>query len=160
MSLWVVDASPLIFLAKLERLPLLRAAADDILVPGRVLTEIRAQDDPVTALIDRACEGWLQPIAWQGEAPEPTLGELTVIEVAVKRGADRVVLDDLAARRLARSRGLAVIGTLGLLLAARLRGDIPDLRAEVDRLAEHGFRASAELVARVLKEAGESLQSA
>jgi len=29
MSLWVVDASPLIFLAKLERLPLLRAAADD-----------------------------------------------------------------------------------------------------------------------------------
>jgi len=51
MSRWVVDASPLIFLAKLERLPLLRDAAGEVLVPHEVLSEIRAQEDPATSRI-------------------------------------------------------------------------------------------------------------
>jgi len=56
MSPWVVDASLLIFLAKLERLPLLGAASDDVLVPARVLAKIGVQD-PETGLTDRACKG-------------------------------------------------------------------------------------------------------
>lgn len=78
-----------------------------------------------------------------------------MIELAIEYEAERVVLDDLVARSLARARGLAVIGTLGLLLAARLRGELESLRAEVERLEEHGFRASRELVTRVLARAGE-----
>jgi hypothetical protein len=33
MSLWVTDSSPLIFLAKLNRLDLLRQEAQEVLVP-------------------------------------------------------------------------------------------------------------------------------
>lgn len=36
MSRWVANTSPLIFLAKLDRLDLLRKAADEILVPGEL----------------------------------------------------------------------------------------------------------------------------
>lgn len=155
MSRWVVDASPLIFLAKLERLPLLRDVAPEVFVPRAVLAEIRAQEDPATSRIESACRSWLQPVASQTPTGSNPVGELAVIELALEIGASRVVLDDLAARRQARARGLSVIGTLGILLAARHRGKISSLRTEIDRLVEHGFRVSLELVDRVLEEAGE-----
>lgn len=155
MSRWVVDASPLIFLAKLERLPLLRDAAGEVLVPQVVLSEIRAQEDPATSRIESACRSWLQPVASQAPTDADLVGELAVIGLALEMDASRVVLDDLAARRQARECGLPVIGTLGILLAARHRGEISSLRTEIDRLVAHGFRVSSELVDRVLEEAGE-----
>jgi len=85
MSRWVVDASPLIFLAKLDRLLLLRSAAEDVLVPDSVLAEIRRYDDPATAQIELACETWLQPTPWAGDGPEPWLGELAVIGLALQK---------------------------------------------------------------------------
>jgi len=45
MSLWVTDSSPLIFLAKLNRLSLLRQEAEEVLAPPAVLGEIAEQDD-------------------------------------------------------------------------------------------------------------------
>ncbi len=40
MSRWVLDTSPLIFLAKLDRIDLLRAAADELRMPPVVLEEV------------------------------------------------------------------------------------------------------------------------
>ncbi|HSS47365.1 MAG TPA: hypothetical protein VLX28_00330 [Thermoanaerobaculia bacterium] len=40
MNLWVIDSSPLIFLAKLSRLDLLQKGAEEILAPPAVLAEI------------------------------------------------------------------------------------------------------------------------
>lgn len=155
MSLWVVDASPLIFLAKIDRLSLLQSSAERILVPEVVLSEIRAGHDRATARVDQAAEVWLHPVPSPPDSPESLVGELAVIELALERRAERVVLDDRAARRQARAEGLSVVGTLGLLLAARLRGEIADLGREIERLEAHGFRASSQLVQRVLSEAGE-----
>jgi predicted nucleic acid-binding protein len=51
---------------------------------------------------------------------------------------------------------LKVIGTLGLLLAARLDGRIASLHREIKRLEDAGFRVAPELVRVVLREAGEA----
>lgn len=83
-------------------------------------------------------------------------GEAEVIALAKERGATTVVLDDLDARRFARRVGLRPIGTLGLLLAARLRNELPSLSAEIARLRKVGFYAGDELVTAVLEAAGES----
>ncbi|HKH43864.1 MAG TPA: DUF3368 domain-containing protein [Thermoanaerobaculia bacterium] len=82
-------------------------------------------------------------------------GEAEVIALALELGADRVLLDDLDGRRLARRIGLTPVGTLGVLLAARQKGKIPSLRAEIEKLLERGFRAHEELVVGVLRQAGE-----
>jgi predicted nucleic acid-binding protein len=66
-----------------------------------------------------------------------------------------VVIDDLDGRRFAYRLGLAPIGTLGLLLAARLRGDLPSLHQEIERLEAAGFRISGALRRAVLERAGE-----
>ncbi|NJL28499.1 MAG: DUF3368 domain-containing protein [Thermoanaerobaculia bacterium] len=75
--------------------------------------------------------------------------------LAQETRATKLVLDDLDARRRARRLGLPVVGTVGLLLAAKLRGELPSVAIEVDRLQKLGFHASESLVAAVLDAAGE-----
>jgi predicted nucleic acid-binding protein len=54
MSLWVTDSSPLIFLAKLNRLNLLRQEAEQVLAPLAVLGEVAEQDDEAKHQIEEA----------------------------------------------------------------------------------------------------------
>jgi len=49
-------------------------------------------------------------------------GETQVISQAILHGADRVVIDDLEARRCAKAMGLAIIGTLGVVGRAKAAG--------------------------------------
>lgn len=161
MSLWVVDASPLIFLAKLERLDLLRQAAGSVCLPQAVADEIRAKPDMATQVLEQALQTWIEVrvvdnrMAVDLLLAELDLGEAEIIVLAKILNAEYVVMDDLDARRFARRVGLRPIGTLGLLLAARLRGEIPSLQAEIQRLEKFGFRVSSALKAQLLRAAGE-----
>lgn len=161
MSAWVVDASPLIFLSKLGRLDLLERAADEILAPPAVLAELRAHHDAAANRLLETAGRWLrlqQPSNLELlDRLLETLdrGEAETLALARDCAAERVVVDDLAARRMARRLGLPVVGTLGLLLAARLSGEIESLRAEIGNLRAVGFRASEGLIARILEAAGE-----
>ncbi len=161
MSRWVVDTGPLIFLAKLDHLSLLEKSADEILIPETVFAEVKRQRDDATGKIETATQTWLQVQAVGNEEAVALLladlgrGEAEVIVLARELQADRVVMDDLDARRFAHRVGLTAIGTLGLLLAARLRGDIPSVKAEIERLRGFGFWAGDALVEAVLKAAGE-----
>lgn len=159
MTTWVVDTSPLIFLTKLGRLELLRAEARTICVPQAVIDEIRAKPDEAAQLVEDAVLDWLviRHVS-NRQAVEILLadlgsGEAETIILAKELGADKVVMDDLDARRFARRVGLELIGTLGLLLAAHLEGKIPPLRAEIDRLQSLGFHVSATLVEAILQKA-------
>lgn len=49
-------------------------------------------------------------------------GETQVISHAVLHGADRVVIDDLEARRCAKSMGIAITGTLDIVGRAKAAG--------------------------------------
>ncbi|HYO11797.1 MAG TPA: DUF3368 domain-containing protein [Thermoanaerobaculia bacterium] len=161
MRVWVVDTSPLIFLAKLDRLDLLRREAERVVAPPVVLSELRGRPDEAFQKIEEALGGWLEVEQVQGRGMIPVLlaeldpGEAEVVALAQELGAERVVMDDLDARRFARRVGLVPVGTLGLLLAARLRGEIPSLRNEIQRLRDEGFRAGEALLEEVLKAAGE-----
>jgi predicted nucleic acid-binding protein len=161
MSLWVTDSSPLIFLAKLNRLDLLRQEAQEILAPPAVLREITEQDDEAKRQLEKAQQTWLEVRPVRDVRLLAVLkrelgdGEAEAITLALETHAARIVLDDLDARRLADRLGLRLVGTLGLLLASKLRGEIPSLRAEIDRLRRRGFRASPALVEEILRSADE-----
>ncbi len=161
MTAWIVDASPLIFLAKLRRLDLLRQTTDVLCMPQAVADEIRAKPDMATRALEQAIGSWIEVRSVENRTAvelllaDLDLGEAEVVALAKVVGAERVVIDDLDARRFARRVGLHPVGTLGILLAARLRGDIPSLLAEIQRLEKLGFRAASALVAQVLQVAGE-----
>ncbi len=161
MTQWVVDTSPLIFLAKLDRLDLLQRGADEILAPPAVLNEAQQRRDRSSELVEVALSSWLKVVQINDSdilrllQTDVDLGEAEAITLALQVRADQIVMDDLDGRRWARRLGLPVVGTLGLLLAARLRGEIPSLRGETDRLLEAGFRVSNPLLEAALKAAGE-----
>ena len=60
MSRRVANASPLVFLAKLGRLPLLQLGAQEVLVPSEVLSEVRAKPDAATRELEAHLGGWLR----------------------------------------------------------------------------------------------------
>ncbi len=161
MSCWVVNTSPLIYLAQLDRLDLLRRGADEILVPPTVLEELGAKPDPSSFRIDDARRTWLRceasrdPKLLEVLKLELDAGEAEAIAVAYERSVDRAVIDDLAGRRYVRQLGVPLVGTLGLLLAARLRGELGSLKREIERLKAVGFYAGDELVQKILRAAGE-----
>jgi uncharacterized protein len=69
--------------------------------------------------------------------------------------ADLVLLDDKAARRLAATLHLDVLGTLGVLLKAKDAGLIQQIRPKLDALATLPFHISPRLFAAVLRDAQE-----
>ncbi|HEX3528965.1 MAG TPA: DUF3368 domain-containing protein [Thermoanaerobaculia bacterium] len=161
MRIWISDTSPLLFLAKLDRLDLLRQAVGEIMAPEAVFREIKQRHDPASQQIEDARQSWLKARAVTDAALVEVLqadldeGEAEVIALAFELGADRVLMDDLDGRRLARRIGLTPVGTLGVLLGARQAGKISSLRAEIEKLLNTGFRAHEDLIAGVLREAGE-----
>jgi predicted nucleic acid-binding protein len=161
MSLWVADAGPLIFLAKLDRLDLLARAGDDIRVPKAVMAEIRAKADESCMRIEAATHTWLNVQDVKNREAvnlllaDLDLGESEVIALASELKAHKVLLDDLDARRFARRVGLSMVGTVGILLAARLKNEIPSLKEELERLQTYGFRISKPLLDEVLLAANE-----
>jgi predicted nucleic acid-binding protein len=66
-------------------------------------------------------------------------GETQVIAHALRHGADRVILDDLEARRCAKAMGLRVIGTLGIVGRAKAMGRIAQATPVIEHLRRTGL---------------------
>lgn len=161
----IVNASPLILLAKAGRLGLLRALGRDLIVPDAVVEELRVKgsDDPVAQSIENAA--WLRVVsvtatpqsvvAWRLGA-----GESAVLACALQYSDPLVVLDDREGRRCAASHGIAVIGTIGVALLAKDAGTISLVAPVLDELVTAGMHVSDALLARALQLAGEKPHTA
>lgn len=151
-SRWVVNASPLIVLSKVNQQSLLTKLAEEWVVPQAVVREIEAgpSDDPARNYLSSHAVNIVDPklntdvLAWDlGE------GETAVLSYALSQSGWRVVIDDGAARRCARTFGLSMIGTLGIIIRASQLKVIPaavpilhDLRAAGLRLDDPLIRTA------------------
>ena len=156
----VSDTSPLLYLYRIEALNWLPALGGEVRIPKAVELELqegrrRGYDVPDPARYD-----WLQ-IVDPGAIPSEWLtldlgrGELAVLALALERPECTVLLDDRQARRIAASAGLAVRGTLGVLIEAKARGLTERIEPFVDRLEDAGMWMTDAIRERVLALAGE-----
>jgi len=157
---WVVNASPLILLGKACHLDLLFELADAVVVPRAVISEIAAKPDGKQTLhrLSRSesyFAGNNERVRHEILGWDLGTGETQVIANAQRYGADRVILDDMAARRCATAVGLKVIGTLGIVGRAKRMGKIEQAAPIIARLRQTGLYVSEGLVRRVLREVGE-----
>lgn len=152
---WVINASPIILLAKIEHLHLLAQLPDDWVVPQAVIAEIEAgpADDPARLL--------LPTLSWPTVAvtPNPQIlawdlgaGESAVLSHALTQPGWKAVLDDGAARRCAHTFSIPLIGTLGVILRARRAGLIPAAVPLLQLLLSHDFRMDDAVIRRALQE--------
>jgi predicted nucleic acid-binding protein len=154
----VVNSSPLIVLARARRIDLLTLAGSPVHVPVSVSSEVRAHSDDAA----RA----LNTIAWLRTVPDteklPLIrgwdlgdGESAVLEWAQANRPARAILDDYAARRLARVLAIPLTGTLGLALLAKQRGMVPSARLLIRELVRAGLYLSETVIESALQLVGE-----
>jgi predicted nucleic acid-binding protein len=88
--------------------------------------------------------------------PELDAGEATTLALALEHAGKRLVLmDDPLGRARAHAQGLPVTGLAGVLLVAKRARLVKSVRPFFDRLREHDFRISEEIVRAILEDAGE-----
>ena len=82
-------------------------------------------------------------------------GEAETVVLAEELNADAVLIDDRKARKIATLRGLNVIGTIGVLLNAKDKGLISEVKPLLEALTKREIRISKELYEHALELAHE-----
>jgi predicted nucleic acid-binding protein len=156
----VVDASPLIVLARTNLLPLLHLAGDPILVPRAVAQEVlgRGQGDPAAQALRST--HWLNLV---DPGPTPVVlqpyrlgaGEAAALTWALTHPGTLALFDDLLARRCATLLHVPVRGTLGLVMSAKQHGVISLARPVLEQLRQSGLYVSDQVMNQALALVGE-----
>ena len=150
----VSNTSPLIFLGKIKKLDLLLHLYKKIHIPPMVLEELLREKDEIAYFkafmpsftVEKA-GGKILDLQLHG-------GETEAINLALNKKADIILLDDCKARNAAKSLGLNVKGTLGLLFAFLDKKLVnkSEFRLLLDDLIKADFRISIELYNEVLNQ--------
>ena len=152
----ICDTTVLLYLGRIGQVDLLPALFAPVYVPETVLLELDMGRFIQRDIIDPRGLDWAEivhvPQTLTDRLPPNRLGrgECAVIAYAHAHHIDVVGLDDLRARQLAEEMGLAVVGTLGVLLRAKRSALIPAVRPLVDAVIAAGFRVSSDLYQDVL----------
>jgi predicted nucleic acid-binding protein len=147
---WVLNASPLIVLARvgLEGLPLSLAA--QVVVPRPVAEEIQvgpALDPARQALAaDRFTIVDPPPPPAELLAWDLGYGETAVLSWTIAEQGWTAILDDGEARKCARAFSVSTKGTLALVLMAKQRGLIPSAGEVIQALVNTGFRLDERVI--------------
>ena len=144
----IVNATPLISLAILNRLELLHQLFAEVIVPQAVYEEVVTQGRGRIGATAISQADWLHVVTPTIEtAIEPLLlgldaGEMQVILLAQELKPDWVLIDEKLGRRVAKVMGLPLKGTLGILLAGVWAELLPKEQAleSLQMLLEHGIR--------------------
>ena len=147
----VADTSPLNYLVLIGHADVLSALFERVFVPAIVRDELENPETPqdVRDWI-AAPPSWLEVMSQSHETDQPELlrldeGERAAILLALRMGANLLLMDDREGVSAARSRGLAVTGTIGILDIAATRGLIR-LNEAVERLKRISFRYPPDLL--------------
>lgn len=157
----VINTSPIIALvAALGDLSVLQMYRE-VWVPLEVSEELAARGAARFALSEYQAAHWLhkrtQPL---NIAPHLLnaldKGEASVVQLALDKNIHTVVIDETAGRRVARLNGLAVTGSIGILLRAKNEGRPFSMREAIDRMQTRGIWLSDRVIAFALTQAGET----
>jgi predicted nucleic acid-binding protein len=154
----VVNASPIISLARIGCADLLLGLSSELVVPKGVWEEImahRSVDPAMRWLSDKAA--LVQAVEVPPMIAEWNLGkgESQVIACALQRREFMVAIDDKAAKRCAESFDIRVRGTVALIVEAKRRQLVPEAGSLLLKLKSNGFRMAEPVFSAALRLAGE-----
>lgn len=153
----VSDTSPVLNLSAISRLDLLRSLYHELVIPTAVASELQRNgleprrhewlllQEPKNRDLVKRLELRLDP------------GEAEAIAVALELRADRVLIDERRARRVAAEFNLRPLGLLGILAEAKERGLVHDCKTILDEMMQRaGFWIGERLYAQFLSAVDES----
>lgn len=157
----ICNATSLINFAAINRLDILKEVFGQVIIPQAVYDETTVSGFLWSQFILQAvASGWLQvrtvsnidPII----SPELDDGEREAIALALETGVNKILLDERDARKVAQSIGLRLIVTLGILLLAKEKHIIPEIKPLLDAMIDVAqYWVNQNLYEQVLRPAGE-----
>ena len=161
----VSNATPLIYLAKSDKLNVLKAIVRQVYIPDAVFQEVVIESKRLgekDAYRVEKCiqQGWLnvQKVENMLTFDIPLhCGELEVISLAVQKGITNVLIDDAKARSIADLSGLQPLGTLWVILEVVKKHilDFDDFLSTLESIIDAGFYLKDEVYIRVIRKARE-----
>jgi predicted nucleic acid-binding protein len=155
----ISDASPIIGLAMCKKLDVLQSLFETVYIPLAVYDELNVPGKPEFDAIAEWSKG---KVVHANNVPlinalrvnlDP--GESEAIALYWEKQADYLLIDEKRGRSIARSGGIKIVGTAGLLLLAKERSLIPAIKPSLDILIRNDFRISDLLYRQLLQKAGE-----
>jgi hypothetical protein len=148
----VSNTTPLIALVEVGLLDLLPTLYGTLLIPDAVYQEYQ-----VRVAAGRPSLGtfaWIRTVQTVAQADLSTAldtGEASAITLAIQVNARALLIDEKRGRRIAQRHGLTIIGTMGILVAAKHRNLIPSVASVLDMMISQGRYISPSLRAQVLQ---------
>lgn len=164
MSRVVSNATPLIYLAKIGRMDLLKKVFEEVFIPEEVKVEVvdegKRLGERDAYIVEKAVrDGWLKVLTVEAlEIPiKLEQGEVAVLSLAKRQGFREVLVDEISARTAARLMGLIPRGTVFVLLKALEIEEISlnDFLDALSDLVRHGFRLKEEVYLEAVRKARE-----
>jgi predicted nucleic acid-binding protein len=158
----VADTSVILNLCRVQHERLLQQIFKRVLIPTQVADEFMRLSKVQQRFSGLALPDWIEILSSpQSFPPEVVqahldLGESAAIALCLDQKADALLIDESLGREVAAKLGVRTIGILGILIEARRRKFIPDVKTILERLeTEAGFWIAPGLRNRVLQLAGE-----
>lgn len=150
----VSDTGPIIGLAKIGKLDLLKVFSEEILIPSFVNKELFGKIGPESEHIERALNHFIHvtDVAALDSETEKIIadldeGEKQAIGLASKmRGSVLLLLDDHAGRRAAAKLNIRTTGLVGVLLLAKEKGYVDKVGPLLIELRRNGYWLSDQVI--------------
>lgn len=159
----VSNTSPITNLAAIEHFELFRRLFGQLHIADGVWTELGAGRQAWPGRREVEAAPWIERHLVQTEPLIRTLqrdldrGEAETLVLALELNADLVLMDEREGRRAAQRLGFKVLGVVGMLIEAKRRTLIQNVRPLLDSLREDaGFYLSDAIYHRVLASVGEA----
>ncbi|MGV3585706.1 MAG: DUF3368 domain-containing protein [Adhaeribacter sp.] len=149
-ELIICDTSCLILLDKLSKLDLLKLCYSNIYITTEIAEEF-GKILPDWIIIKEASNQALQQTLTQILGT----GEASAIALTFDIPDNVVVLDDLKARKIAKSLNLKITGSLGILVKAKQQGFIEKLAPILEQVQQTNFRIAENIIRKILATVGE-----
>lgn len=157
----IADSSALVALSVCEVLHLLEPLFDEIKVPQAVFDEVNIANKPEAKTLKQFLADKVMQVslaAWTIEKSNGLgKGEIEAIALYKQEAADLLLIDDARAKKTAYINNVEVMGSLGVLLLAKRRGLIAEIRPLLDKLSDSDIFVSSNLLERILVLAGETV---
>jgi len=157
----IVNSTPIIALSAIGKLDLLKELYNTIIIPSAVKFEIEAKSESKTQHQLEAATNWIHVQSIMNVAQKQIFktqlhdGEVEVMILGQELDADLLMIDDYLAREYAKYLGFKVVGTVGILLLAKSKMLIPEVKPLVDDLVTNGIYISKRLYSDIISIAGE-----
>jgi predicted nucleic acid-binding protein len=159
----VSDSSPLVALARIDKLDLVRLLYENVLIPDAVWQEIviRGAGQPGSNEVKTA--PWIRVRSVKNKKlvralrQELDAGESEAIVLSLETEPEALLLmDERLGREVARHMGLRYTGIIGVLIEAKNKNLITNVKPFLDSLKNTaGFHINETLYSRILKDLGE-----